>query len=304
MRCYIIDSMAGYPYFASVCRGVIAVCVTLLWATGCSLLFSTDVSAQDAASDDAATERAAPLARYRINEAASLQEATQLIDDTPDPVHLELDYDEGSPVFDEGPIGGRHLRFEGAGSGGGLMQIAYTKLASLHGSTAATLEVKLEIDACESPLVSQRIFGVNDGYSQFVNGWFGLRASDTAGPVSVGLAVTWAGKEGWTFYYSDLCPDSLTVMHAVFDSTEPDEADRVRIYYNGQRRLVHMADGGWPPLGATIDLGDETQYVYLGRAVSGSRDSGERIYYAAVYGEALSDEVVAELAGALAADDD
>jgi hypothetical protein len=166
------------------------------------------------------------LARWRINEAATGQLPTLLLDDTPDPVNLALTYDGANPVFATGLGGGRHLRFDGKSTAGGMANIAGTKLDTLHGRRKVTLEAKFRLDGCTPATDQQRLFGLADGDEGGLDNWLTARIWQER----FGLAVSWAGGSGWVFY-SASCPAAQTsIVHWVIDTDQPTAADHPGIH--------------------------------------------------------------------------
>lgn len=247
-----------------------------------------------------------PLARWRVNEAATGQLPTLLLDDRPAPVNLSLIYDGANPVFATGLGGGRHLRFNEKSSAGGVADIAGTKLDGLHGSRTATLEAKARFDACTADTEQQRVFGLADGDEGKTNNWLTVRVWQER----FGLAVSWAGTAGWVFYSGSCIAAQTVVVHWVIDTNRPVAADRVRGYIDGVR-IPSLAIAGpdgqtrsFPELGAAIDLGSQLRRATLGRAHTGERRAQSRIYFAAIYSEALTTLQIAGRAAVLKASDD
>ena len=254
-----------------------------------------------------------PLARYRINEAIAGQPRTDLVDDAADPIGLPIEYALGSPMFaDDGS--NRLLRFSGSpgsDTGGARLVAMGTKFEALNGAGAATLEVKYTVDECAD--TDYRILGVANGRTPPSSGLFEIRENTG----SEFLAVRWSAFSGAASYRFDTdCPfaepRSPAVVHWVVDTQQSIDEDRVRAYVDGERQTISPTSGiaaaqPYPPLGATLDLfGDESAppVVALGTPAVESAVANARIWYAAFYGYALSDEQIRSQATTLALEDD
>jgi len=246
-----------------------------------------------------------PLARYWINEAASGQAVTELVDDTEAPVNLTIAYPSAALMhFQEGAGGDRHLRFygdqNGLDTGAARADIAGTKLAALHGATQVTIEVKYMVEACTD--WQHRILGLGDGNGSS-NGWLTVREYGSAD----NLIVTWASATDTLarFNHAPDCPiDTAAVVHWVVDTSQPTETERVRTYINGARAPLTLHAGDWPLENDTIDLGGGTQRIHLGGPHNGARTARTRIYFAAIYDQVLDDAWIFHNAAKLLADDD
>jgi parallel beta-helix repeat protein len=248
------------------------------------------------------------LAQYWIDEAASGQSPTELADEAATPLNMPLGYVGPSPAWSDGSGGNRHLRFngtDGTDTGGAIVDIGGTKIDAIHGSMVATLEVKYAMDSDVCTNNGDRIFGISDGDAS-ANGWLAVRersGRDT-------LQVRWSGVGTVGVYAigsgTPSCPiDSASTVHWVIDTTQAVPANRVKAYIDGVAATVTAIDGSsLPPLNATIDLGAGTRRMYVGRSHTPFRTFRGRIWYAAIYQDALSAALVGSQAAAINACDD
>ena len=235
------------------------------------------------------------VARYYLDEAASGQDPTEALDAAPDPLPLALTYiNEGTDTFmtyTEDPNGNRGLTFATYGRDDrASVAIDGTKIStSLHSSTTMTYEVVAEV------------LGVIPESSRLIH--IGLDTDHTLS-FETGV-VTRLGFEvndgGWTSVPSYLPALGRAVFHSVFDSSQADPLDRVRIYVNGGR-LPIIGDVA-VEMDAAIDLGPGRHFV-IGNREIGQRTIEGTIYYAAVYSDALSEAQVLQNVGLLLVDDD
>jgi hypothetical protein len=86
----------------------------------------------------------------------------------------------------------------------------------------------------------------------------------------------------------------------VLDTTRA-EGDRAILYLDGVRQ--DPSGGSGPGFNETIDL-QVGQSLVIGNTQDGSRAGDQRIFYAALYASALSEEDVANNAAVLLEDDD
>jgi hypothetical protein len=90
------------------------------------------------------------------------------------------------------------------------------------------------------------------------------------------------------------------VWHLVIDTSDMDEASRVRLYWNG----VSVAnDGAVPGWQEQISIGDGRSYV-IGNRENGNRNNQGTIFYAAMYTVALTPAEIETNASRLFVDDD
>lgn len=229
------------------------------------------------------------LVRYFIDEADSGQTVTQLEDATPDPLPLPLTYGPELSFATDGKNRGLEwttVALDGRAS----TPVTGSKVTALQGSTTGTIEVVIDIDEVTSS--SSRISHIDFDYEA---GRFTL-ASSSASRLQFRVNGGLIGD----------CPVSLpalgrAVVHAVLDSSQPDAGARVRMYVNASP-LTRV--GGSPPSqDEGIDLGTTAHYV-LGNREIGVRSFQGRLYYAAMYTSALTEEEVLRNAARLLQGDD
>ena len=248
------------------------------------------------------------LAEYWVDEAASGQVPTILVDNAGTPLNMPLAYVATSPGWEDGTGGNRHLRFYGTGdttdTGGAVVDTDTTKIDAIHGAQKATIVAKYAMDSNVCTTNGDRIFGISDGDGS-ADGWFAMR--ERLGRDA--LLVRWAGIGTYGAYAlgngTPSCPiDTVATVHWVVDTTQGVAADRVRAYIDGVAATVQVTNGALPPLNATIDLGSGTRRMFLGRAHAGIRTFRGRVWYAALYDSALSAAAVASDATAINTCDD
>ncbi|MBW2455532.1 MAG: hypothetical protein JRI68_13515 [Deltaproteobacteria bacterium] len=235
------------------------------------------------------------VARYYLDEAASGQAPTEVLDAAPDPLPLPLTYvnigTDEFMTYTEDADGNRGLAFAAIGHDDrASIPVDSTKVsAALHASHAVTYEVVADVQ------------GVSGSTSRIIH-----IGTDTEHTLSIETdAVTRlqfsVNEHGVGGIPVDLKTLGRAVFHTVLDTAQSEPADRVRIYVNGGR--LPSVWGTPPDLDAPIDLGIGRDFVI------GNREIGERsiegvIYYAAVYGEPLTDEQILQNVALLLIDDD
>jgi hypothetical protein len=237
----------------------------------------------------ALTDRAL-LTRYYMDEAASGTAPTELIDHAPNPENLTLTY-EGEMSFDE-VDGNRALSWAAfEQSSRASMPVAGSKIVQLQATKTATIEVVLEMSQVSSSHTRLSHIGESTDAGQFtlsssaitraqlyVNGWN-----------RIGL---------WEVDFQSL---GRMVLHAVLDTAQADAEDRQRLYINGAPAV--RVGGSLAVQDLVIDVGTTTHYV-IGNREIGSRSGLGKIYYAALYTDALTDAEIVNNAATLLFDDD
>lgn len=227
------------------------------------------------------------LVRYFIDEAASGDEPEALIDRVEIPLLLPIEYDDGAVQYVENE-GNRGLDWATAGGPGvPAIDVAGTKLEALEGRTEATLEVVVHVRAADQGGSRLIHFGAD------VDSDFSL-VTETIDEVSFRFADATAAR--WPV---DLSTAGRVVLTLVYEGdAQPEE--QMRLYVDGQRIAPSMSTA---PADPTIVLAPAAQ-VSLGNRGNGARSIDGTLYYAAVYGEALSDaEIQSNVAILLASDD-
>jgi hypothetical protein len=276
----------------------------LLWLAGCS--FDTSGARPHDASAPGGDDSARPpefdaepptsptlvdrglVVRYYVDEAASGTDPDQLLDAAPNPLNLDLAYDNAEYVEVDANRGLRWPAEEEDGSA--TVKIDGTKIHSeLDGATAATIEVVLAVAAVSSQ--GSRLTHIGDDGN--LAGHFTLRSR---GVDSVELQLQRADDSGggtpvgrWDVDFSG---EGRLVLHLVLDTERPEQAERLRLYVNGRETAPHD-DVEPPELGRAIELPSD-RYFTVGNRHSGSRSFEGTLFYAALYASALDPDEVAQ----------
>lgn len=240
------------------------------------------------------------LVRYYLDEAAMGQDPSMVEDAAPDPLPLALDYGlaagGGAPVYNLAFAevdGRRGLAWsDKLRSGGASAPLGGTKLNALDGVTAATLEAVFDLDDGGGSGICSRLIQV--GVDAF--GTFTICLESNQHP---SFRLNGSQVEEWSV---DVIARPRAVLHLVMDTSQADPEARVRLFLDG----TDVGPGdvmNTPP-------GDGDVIVLSGGEMAiGNRESGDAspqgtIFYAAVYGEALTDDEVAGNAQVLLSSDD
>ena len=240
-----------------------------------------------------------PLGRYCFNEAGSGTVPTTVLDDTANPVNLNITYDTGIAWFTHAS-GHRGLNASTDPHAGIASGVANgTKYSTnLDGATQATFSVVADwLPAADT----QRIGGF------FRNG------STKRAYIMVGSSgeiilrfQTQGGAQISTQWPTSWEDGVRRVFHVVFDSDDPTDTSRVRLYMNGVDQGIGTIDQGtWPTPGAGLDFNaaDDLDLSFLNEPDLGKPLHGT-VYYYAVYDSELTNAEIATDATALLADDD
>ena len=231
------------------------------------------------------------LARYWMEEAASGQAPTQLLDDQASPLNLPITYDLTNYSYTALPTGRGWESTTTDNAGRATTLVDGTKVqTTLDGTTAATIEVVLAIDALNSS--ASRIFHIGDGSEV---GYFTLSSPNANTLYFYSLGTTLRGR--WDPGFDG----TRAVFHLVYDSSEPTAGDRVRLYKNG---VLQTSTGVTaPPLNETLSVPNGKYFAIANRELC-CRSFDGAIYYAAVYDGALTAGDVSTNSTALLALDD
>ncbi|MEM6994077.1 MAG: LamG-like jellyroll fold domain-containing protein [Myxococcota bacterium] len=215
------------------------------------------------------------LGRYFFDEVEDGTDTLTVTDWAPAPTDLDIDWSATmSYVTKNGHTG---IEWTSAGDNGSVYHTVNgaSKFAALNGQTEATLEVVVALD------------DVTDG-SRLVNfgqadegGLLTLRLFTMTQPQFWWQHETVAGQ--WSYSFDEV---QRVVVHLVLDTMQPEAADRLRLYVNGN--LLVANSGDTPGEGQTIDMniGNSPELAIGNRRYGGKAIDGV-IYYAAIYGEAL-----------------
>lgn len=236
------------------------------------------------------------LVRYKIDEAASGTTPTALVDSSGNGYNLTtINYGAGNMAYNE-VSGNRGLDSTTSASGDQqvkrqISDTSDTVRTGMAGVQKATFEIVVRIDAVASAS-GNRIWalGVNAS-TRCAIGITTDSASSWGVEWNTGLIQFWNGTEG-----------VRQVIHAVYDSTQATDADRVKVYVDGSQIT--------PSVNATITLNDTLTLAASTQLVGINRDSGwgnpfdGMLFYAALYNVAFSGADVTQNYNILTADDD
>jgi hypothetical protein len=227
-----------------------------------------------------------PLVQYFINEAASGQTPTSLVDAEGN-LNLTLTYGAQPSYVEE--VTGRGLEWGTLNSvGGASAAVDGTAVkTALQGAQKATLVAVADItdatadSAVDTPWRLALAPVGTDGMAVIVNG----------------VSVRWTGFD-WP-------AANRVTIHAVIDTTQAADVNRVRLYVDG----VDQGDfdaGTAPAQNATFDL-ETSKRLNIGNhdlTSTNNQSIKSRIYYASIIAAALTSTEVATNAACLALDDD
>lgn len=225
------------------------------------------------------------VAVYRIDEAGSGSAVSTLVDATGHGLDLTVSYVEGDPVFVTGTYG-RGFDFNrtspfGAPGAGAHRQLTNSDVAytSFSGSRYYVIEAVAEIPNLGAgdefgPACLAGIFRT-DGENDPIGLWWWNRRMivDVTGQAG----YDGGGYTGITFDYVNAAysPGTLTpgvhVFHAVFDSTQVNAADRLRLYVDGVRQ-VSSGSTNEGPGDQIVDLNDQIMIPLAGSGLSRAGD--------------------------------
>lgn len=222
------------------------------------------------------------LARYHLDEAATGVPPITATDAAPAPLPLGMRY---STIMSWAEIDShRALDFNAAGLGGDAfadISSSANKMWLLHGATHATVEAVVEV--AEVGALGSAVVYV--GASLTGSGHFGLFFPDAT---HVDMVV---GLDAGASFQVPITTLGRVVLHGVLDGSN------VMLYVDGVPATAVST------MAAPVDLGASTHLI-LGNTREYSNSMRGRIYYAAVYGNALTaDEVTHNTQLLLASDD-
>lgn len=233
------------------------------------------------------------IVRYFLDESDMGTSPTAVLDSTDQPLHLLLDYAGTELEYVE--LGGnRGLRWNSAGSSAAPREnIAKSELMNLAGAGQLTIEVVLTLQA-GLPMTS-RIFHVGEG------GQRGLVSLGTTGPQE--LVFSWNNNIVREWEFQDTESWEHRVVHLVVDTSAPSQVDRVTLFVDG----IAIQSSSSEPVGAADTVVPFTNINNTILAL-GNRDQERSfegiLYYAAMYGRALTDDEIANNVEVLLDDDD
>jgi len=239
-----------------------------------------------------------PVVRYYFDEAASGTGPTAVVDRSGNGYDLTtINYGAGNMAYAEPAAGMRALdSISVNGTQRASRAIDNTSDAvrdALAGVTQATIELVLRLDAANSN--GGRVFGINDRAGN--DGELMVKASND---LNTSLKLS----------FNDLdSPDSnnigtaRSVLHIVLDSTQGTASNRLKLYQNGTL-LTSFGDN--VGLNETLALAADLDLVAFNRDSGGSFDRSidGALFYAAIYAEAFTAQMVSDNYDILTLDDD
>ncbi len=231
------------------------------------------------------------IVRYFIDEVADGQQVQQLVDSAPNPLPLNLNYDGSNLAFTE--VGGnRGLHWSTAGSlARASVLVTDTKIQSaLTDAGAVTIEVVVDVDSVvNTARISHIGQDTDDGH--FTLAWDGTDAQYWQnGAYNTGrwnVSLNMMGR---------------VVVHLVMDILQEEMTQRTRLYVDGS--LVTPNDAPMFPGTNTPLLSPSGKHYVLGNWEAGGRSFQGTLYYAAMYGSALSQSEISQNAAELLVNDD
>jgi hypothetical protein len=229
------------------------------------------------------------LARWFLAEAAMGVMPNVTVDAAEEPFDLQIDFSSGLLSWTEA-AGQRGITWTISGANGApIRAVADSKFAMMHGRTNVTIEIVAAVSAVTSN--DSRLFHIGTGSNA---GDLSVRSNAIE---EVELVVNDSDVATWPV---NLAAVGRSVFHLVYDSTQPVEDDRARLYLNGTFVLPSSTS---PPQANDPILLSDVPYVALGNRDFDSSIQGA-VFYAAVYARPLTDDEILHNAGLLFADDD
>ena len=230
--------------------------------------------------------------RYFIEEAASGQSPTELVDAAPSPLNLPIIYDGTNPTYKEISTGRGWESTTTTNQGRASILVDGTKVQTLlDGSTQGTIEVVLQVDAVTT--LCSRLSHVG---ASSESGYFTLSSCNLNQVNLYMFGNTLRGQWNPAFGTS-----GRIVLTLVYDSTLSTAADRVKLYKDGA--LLTKTGGTDPPQNETISIPNGTNFVVANRELCCRSFDGD-IYYAAHYNAALTAANVSDNSIILLTNDD
>jgi hypothetical protein len=222
------------------------------------------------------------LVRYFLDEAASGQGATQLVDSAPDPAPLALRYVGAEPRFFESDPG-KGLQFDTIELDGGACAPLPAKiLDALSTGTTGTIEVVANIMAGSQQGSRLMHIGADSEWA-FSIGYDTVNQRIDAGIVRTGAL------EGDLHYLYDLPATATSVLYFVVDLEHPEPLDRVQVFVDDARVALEQSTSNVPLDGDRLELRPD-MFLCIGNREIGGRSPQGTISYGAMYSVALTAE--------------
>lgn len=241
------------------------------------------------------------LARYYMDEAASGQTPTELVDSSGVGVALNVPITYGNSLSWAEVSGNRCLRSSGSAGTGVATTAALTSgnkiFDALDGATEATLEYV--INALTYNGSGSRVFGLMNGTGG--NGTLLLTGSATVLNGSGTNSEVRVNNTNYSDNNGDLGDIfGRSVVHVVLDTTQAAQDDRIRVYVNGVEQAKNAST--FLSLNQTLNFAD-TRLVFHNRGAQNRAFEGD-LFYAAIYDEAFDQTRVTAHQTQLSTDDD
>lgn len=248
------------------------------------------------------------LARYFIDESGSGDASGDVQDVAIDPVALSIqDFDDVMDFVTED--GHRGLGWTAAGIRGVVSRgVGTTKFASLNNTVHGTIEVVARVD--QASTFGSRLMHIGtSSESSFTLAISHPGPQDTmplAPPNRLEMRTRGHGDPApyrYAFFDFDRAGERV-VIHAVYDSQETEEDDRIRMYIDGTEVLRQTTDAEARPLLDEQLFVSDDESVTIGNRDIGGRSIEGTIFYAAMYRAPLSEDEIRQNADELLRADD
>lgn len=229
------------------------------------------------------------VVRYFMDEATGGTAPLNLLDSAPTPLPAPIDYGGQASFTDEN--GNQGLQWDSA-EVAGKAEVAFgaTKLYDrLRPARTVTIEVVADIQNAGTNTEGSNIAGLRGGNPDFM---LTVRGADIVFYRPFGsLGAIWA----------DVNVQQRMVLHLVYDSTDPTSANRIELFKDGV--LIPKTTSSPPAQNQTVGLGS-LDSLMIGNNRNESRSIEGKIFYVAVYDQALSQADISTNTARLFADDD
>ncbi len=230
------------------------------------------------------------VARYYIDEAASGQTPTELDDSASNPVNLSITYDGANPAFSSVATGRGLSWASNASNGRAMVALGSNKIyTAINGAQKLTIEMVVDVTTFNTSDGFLLQIGLDGDYSPF--------SIFDSGSGSLGV------YHGTTYvtFTEDLEGAGRVVIHIVVDTTQATPSDRIKLYVNG---TAENATGGTQPAQNASLSPVSGDYFVVGNRSNGGRGIAGKIYYCALYDNAMSSADISTNYTDLSADDD
>ncbi|MFN0245348.1 MAG: LamG-like jellyroll fold domain-containing protein [Kofleriaceae bacterium] len=229
------------------------------------------------------------VVRYFIDEAASGQPQTLLVDSAPTPISLPITYGEAQYV--ETTEGHRGLQWAAVSGDGKIEQALSGKLFTrLTNSLDITIEVVVQITASGSSGSESQITGLRGSNPDFM-----LTALNTTDL----RFFRPFGTEGATWTNANM--QQRMVLHLVYDTSLQNANSRIELFRDGS--MLVKTTGSVPMQNTEVNLGS-SDALMIGNRQNQDRSINGTIFYVAYYDVALTATEIMTNTERLLANDD